>query len=89
MSGAEESESRERAEGNAGGVRVEREVRPASKIEITRALSPPNFGGDCARAKSHVAEPKGKDLELLRESEGAEVRCAEMMAENHGLIGDE
>jgi hypothetical protein len=31
MSGAEEAERRERAEGNAGGVRVERRVRPPVK----------------------------------------------------------
>jgi hypothetical protein len=43
MSEAEEAERRERAEDNAGGVRVERKVRPLSVFEQLRFFEERNF----------------------------------------------
>jgi hypothetical protein len=43
LSGAEEAERRERAEGNAGGVRVERRVRPMKSIGIFQQGRMPCF----------------------------------------------
>ncbi len=43
LNGAEEAGRQERAEGNVGGVRVERRVRPARKVEI-------DFHDACSRS---------------------------------------
>ena len=40
-------------------------------------------------AENHAADPKGKKLELLRESEGLEAEVTSMMAGIHGPIVDE
>jgi hypothetical protein len=41
------------------------------------------------RARIHADDPKGKDLELLREVERVNVEVASMMAGIHGPIGGE
>ena len=43
LSEAEKAEPRERAKGNAGGVRVEREVRHPTKLKPTRAAEKPGW----------------------------------------------
>ena len=73
MSEAEEAGTRERAEGNAGGVRVERVVRPARTKEPTRARGALVFTGERAVAKTRLGEPEGKELELVRKERE---RCA-------------
>ena len=70
MSEVEKAETRESAPGNAGGVRVERRVRPANPNDAPRArtmlgFSPNGCYADCVGPEIHVAEPKGKELKCI------------------------
>ena len=38
---------------------------------------------------NHADDPKGKTLELLRESDSGKAEVTSMMVGNHGLIGGE
>ena len=84
MSGAEKSEPRERAEGNAGGVRVEREVRPSTEHWPPEHTARLDSSLLVRERETMPTAPKGKGLELLREPEGADDEVTSMMAEIHG-----
>jgi hypothetical protein len=69
---AEEAKRRERAGDSAGGVRVEREVRHAMKLEPTRVARAFGFGtreraADRTWADIQADEPKGKEPGGLRQ----------------------
>ena len=66
LNGAEEARRRERAEGNAGGVRVEREVRHPKKLNLTRVDGKPGFERTTgmpmgSREMMNLATPKTKN----------------------------
>ena len=67
---AEKARTRKSKPGNAGGVRVERRVRPANPNDAPRArtmlgFSPNGCYADCVGTEIHVAEPKGKELKCI------------------------
>jgi len=55
----------------------------------TRVRGAPGFELPGICAENRAADPKGKNLELLREAEGADAEVTSMMAEIHGPIGGE
>ena len=70
LDGAEKARTRKRKPDNAGGVRVERRVRPANPNDAHRACAMLDFGpngryADCVGMGIHVAEPKGKELKCI------------------------
>jgi hypothetical protein len=67
LSGAEEAGRRERAEGNAGGVRVERKVRPYADRWMNRAQEAGTLGG-CGR-EGHNAGSNGPSATTLERAE--------------------
>jgi hypothetical protein len=56
----------------------------------TRARDAHGFELAGVGAENHAADPKGKNLELLRKAEGADAELTTMMAEIHGpIVGEQ
>ena len=82
---AEKARTRKRKPDKAGGVRVERRVRPANPNDAPRArtmlgFSPNGCYADCVGTEIHAAEPKGKELKCIAPTvEGVEEATAVRM----------
>ena len=60
LSGAEEAVRRERAPANAGGVRVERKVRPTNQLEGPGHATRLDSGALVWERRTMLATPKGR-----------------------------